>query len=163
MTPIALRVSAAGVFGLLSLMAPGCMKSDAPVYSHFEELGADGWRPADMLLFEPVPVDSDFVGAPRCDMHLVIRRSARAERHDIPLAIAIEDESGFTLTDTIIVNAEGMGPDKWRTDYGVQQTDRVIARGVRPAPGLSVTVSPLAPKHTTRGLLNVGLVLTPSK
>lgn len=144
---------------LMPLMLQGCSGSRPPAYSQFEDVGRDGWDPLDMLVFEPFNRDSLATGQETFDMDLVMRYTSRVPARPLPLALAIEDGDGTTRCDTITV----MPTRNARSRYGVIESRIRLESDVRIEDILSVSVSTLADRGQSSGLLNVGLVMTPAK
>ena len=144
----------------LALISVSCAGSDTPVYSHFEQIGSDGWDPCDMLVFEPWPADSADAVSASFDMELVLRYSMRHPVADLPVAVTVEDEEGTVRSDTVIVNSESRGNVDSKSRYGVREIIFPLAGGVRLTDGYMVTLTPVASREHTKGLLNVGIVMT---
>jgi len=147
----------------VTLLAPlimSCTQSENVAYSHFEQIGPEGWDPLDMLVFEPWPTDSAAATATTYRMDMVLRHSSRFHIQDIPLAVMTEDGEGTVWTDTIIISTASASKTKTKVRYGVCETRLTLDSALRLNDGYAVTLSPIAEREQTKGLLNVGLILT---
>lgn len=146
--------------GFLLLAACGCSDARMPAYSHFEQIGAGGWDPLDLLVFEPWTADSADARLKAFDLDLVLRYSVRHPVSDLPVAVTVEDEDGVLRSDTIIVRYGQGGNVTSRLRYGVREAVVRLESNVRLRDGYAVSLSPVASRERTDGLLNVGLVMT---
>lgn len=154
---------------LLSVLAVSCGYRDDSytVYSHFEKIGPDGWDPADIISFEPWPLDSAEAATSVYRMELVLRYSTRNSLDNLPLAVSIEDENGISHSDTIMAGSGGKrksAPEVTvRQQYGVREVTLPLQSEVRLTDGYAVNISPLIERSRTKGLLNVGIRLERKK
>lgn len=146
--------------GCLLLAAGGCSDDRMPAYSHFEQVGSEGWDPLDLLVFEPWTADSADARLSAFDIDLVLRYSERHPVSDLPVAVTVEDEEGVMRSDTIIVRYGQGGNVTSRLRYGVREAVVRLESNVRLRDGYAVSLSPVASRERTEGLLNVGLVMT---
>ena len=154
------RMCAVFTAGCLLLAAGGCSDARMPAYSHFEQIGTDGWDPLDLIVFEPWPVDSADARLSAFDVDLVLRYSVRLPVSDLPVAVTVEDEDGVLRSDTIIVRYGHEGNASSRLRYGVREAVVRLENNVRLRDGYAVSLSPVASRECTEGLLNVGHVIT---
>lgn len=147
---------------LMALLSAACTDSDTVPYSHFEQVGSDGWDPLDILVFEPWPADSAAAAGSVYRMDLVMRYSSRFRTADLPLALTIEDENGIVRADTIVIKPADSKNVETRQRYGVREMRMTLDPQLRLHDGFAVTVSPLAAREQTKGMLNVGIILTDS-
>lgn len=136
-----------------------CGNTHRTAYSHFEQIGKDGWDPADVISYEPALADSTISKSQQFDMSLILRYSSRQMTPAIPLAITIEDEKGIVGSDTIIADSKSARFVKSRTRYGVREEIYSLGKNVQISDGYSVSVSPLSERSHSKGLINVGLIL----
>lgn len=144
----------------VALLVTSCRQSGGVDYSHFEQIGSEGWDPLDQLVFEPWPMDSVLVPGRTYRMRLVFRYSTLAKVPDLPLAVTVEDENGVMRSDTIVINHDGDSSVARKTKYGVREFGITLDPSVALRDGYAVTLSPLASREQTQGLLNVGIILT---
>ena len=95
-------------------------------------------------------------------MDLVMRYSSRFRTADLPVALTIEDENGIVRADTIVIRPADSKNVETRQRYGVREMRMTLDPQLRLHDGFAVTVSPLAAREQTRGMLNVGIILTDS-
>lgn len=142
------------------VLTAACGKLDRTAYSHFEDIGGNGWDPAYVICFEPWPADSAEVSAERYDMELVTRSTMRKPLTRLPLAVTIEDADGTLRSDTIVIG-DPKGPEmRLKERYGVRECTITLDENVRLTDGYSVSLSPLCEPSATSGLINVGIMLT---
>lgn len=146
---------------LLTSLVMSCMRSENVLYSHFEQIGAEGWDPLDMLVFEPQPTDTSAATTYRMD--IVVRHSSRFDIRNIPLAVMIENSEGVVRSDTIVISPDGDGRTEAKERYGVREIRLTLDSALRLSDGYAVTLSPIVERERTKGLLNVGLILTDSR
>lgn len=145
---------------LSALLVDACGESTRTAYSRFENIAKDGWDPADVLVFEPYPSDSTAAAPAGYEMTLVLRYSPRSNPMAVPVALMIEDETGVLRADTLAVGPGGSDVSySERRTLGVREYALTLEPHLRLTDGYSVTISPLAPRERTAGLLNVGIIL----
>ena len=73
----------------LLLMMGSCQNEPRRVvYTHFEEIGLDGWAPTDIIVFEPMPADSILSPGERYNLDMIVRYNKRSCRGmHIPLSL----------------------------------------------------------------------------
>ena len=92
----------------LLLMMGSCQNEPRRVvYTHFEEIGLDGWASTDIIVFEPMPADSILSPGQHYNLDMIVRYNKRSCRGvHIPLAVSYEDERGTLRQDTIDVGMQ---------------------------------------------------------
>lgn len=154
----------AGLILLSGLLLPVCScrhvnpYHNEPEFSEFVPVASDGWDSRDAVCFDPIGLDS--IGRP-LTMILSVRYSGRRALTPLRLAVECDDERGVHVNDTItlpLFNADGS--PKGRGRYGVYEVSDTLLRNFSPGFGLGVSVTPLDGKEATRGILNVGLIVT---
>ncbi len=147
---------------LLAPLVMSCTRRENVAYSHFEQIGTEGWDPLDIIVFEPMPTDSAAAATTTYRMDMVMRHSSRFHISDMPIAVMIEDERGVIRTDTIIIRQSDMEDMETKVRYGVCETRLTLDPALRLSDGYAVTLTPIAERERTKGLLNVGIILTDS-
>lgn len=145
---------------VLLLVAGSCRRVEQTVYSSFQRAGKNGWDPEEPLVFMPWPADSAETLSRTYRLTLHVRYKSENPIPPLPISILIEDDEGNTHTDTVTValfdNAgHPLGTGKW----GIYMAGDTLMRSLLLQPGFLVTLSPLLPKQSTRGILDVGLSL----
>lgn len=163
MTGLGQKVCAAAAAGFLMMACAACSGTAKPAYSHFEQIGPDGWDPYDLIVFEPWTADSADAFSHYFDFDLVLRYSVRMPIADLHLAVTFEDEDGVVSTDTLKVCYGAGGNAGIKSRYGVREARIALGRDISLRDGYAVSVSPVAVRERTAGLLNVGLVMTESR
>ncbi|MCM1370164.1 MAG: gliding motility lipoprotein GldH [Candidatus Amulumruptor caecigallinarius] len=139
---------------------PSCGDISSVAYSHFERIGSEGWDPADILIYEPWPADSAEASAHRYDIELVVRYSSRRRIKDLPLSIVREYENGRQEADTVVLRLfDSGGSPAGDGHYGVYELPSKVESGLRLCEGYSVSVTPLAERNESQGILSVGLLM----
>lgn len=142
------------------MLVTACGDSTRTAYSRFQDIGEAGWDPAGVLVFEPWPADSAEAATGRFKMELVMRYASRGIQSAIPVALTIEDENGVIRADTFAVGpGSPIAPALERKTFGVREWGITLDPDLRLTDGYAVTISTLAPRERTAGLLNVGLIL----
>lgn len=148
---------------ILMLTVVSCGKKDEGklVYHHFEEIGSEGWDPADVISFEPWPADSATAKEHSYRVELMLRSSARQDIQEIPLAVVTEDESGIISKDTFLLTPYGTArfEVKNQESFGIREQSVILKNEFTLTDGYAVNISPLADQRSTEGLLNVGIRL----
>lgn len=133
---------------------------DSPAYSHFEKIGPDGWDPADLLMFDPMPADSADAKRCRYDITMIVRYSTRKSIQPLPVVITIDDETGTLLRDTVAATLfDDNGHAVGKGAYGVSEVEIPIAAGATLSEGYQISAAPLLQREYSKGLLNVGVVM----
>lgn len=155
---------AACCMSALLLLSCSRIKDSSKSYIKFEDIGSEGWDPADIIIFEPCPADSASVRGATYHSELMLRYSGLHKMNALPISIVIEDNEGVLSADTIIVgnNTESRFKIVERQRPGINEVFITLNHEAHLTDGYSVTVNPLAPKDISRGLLNVGLIMTPN-
>lgn len=131
------------------------------VYSHFSDIASNGWDPAEVIAFEPWPLDSINSKYDTYSIDMIFRVSSRHTVGDFPVALTIEDEDGIVSTDTVMIDLSNKNnSENIREQYGVLELRIPVASDFKLNDGYAVSVSPLAERERTRGLLNVGLIMS---
>lgn len=148
---------------LLLTLAASCTHPGDPVYSKFLKIGADGWDPADLLVFEPVPADSADMKRGRFDIDLAFRFSTRRPIQSIPVAITVESYEGVVSADTVVIDLyDASGKPLGEGAYGVHTVTRRLVSDTPLPDNYEISLSPLSRRQASAGLLNVGVVMTPA-
>lgn len=143
-------------------LAGACADKNEPetVYSKFIEIAESGWDRDHTVAFEPWPADSTIASVDTFILDLTFRASARRQLGTIPAIIVTEDEDGVISSDTVNVDFSQTADGKEvRRQYGIKEVTLRIDSGFKLKDGYAVTVSPLADRDRSRGLLNIGAVL----
>ena len=134
------------------------------VYTHFEEIGLDGWAPTDIIVFEPMPADSTLSPRQHFDLNLIVRYSKRSCRGEhIPLAVSYEDERGTLRQDTIDVGMQTPQAEEAKEMHGTYEVRIPLERSFTLSEGYAVTLTPLVAQDISKGILNIGLILSQSE
>lgn len=133
-----------------------------PSYNHFENLGDEGWKAQEMLIFEPWPADSAEAKEAVYNLDMTLRHAMRKTPSAMPLVVIIEDEERIVLTDTLIINAADKTFKKTER-YGVAEINVPIAKKLKLSEGMQVCLIPLLKTGQSRPYCNVGLTLKKSK
>lgn len=134
------------------------------VYTHFEEIGLDGWAPTDIIVFEPMPADSTLSPRQHFDLDLIVRYSKRSCRGEhIPLAVSYEDERGTLRQDTIDVGMQTPQAEEAKEMHGTYEVRIPLERSFTLSEGYAVTLTPLVAQDISKGILNIGLILSQSE
>lgn len=146
---------------MVALAACSNSSGNQIVYSHFETISREGWDPMEMLVFEPTTSDSSAISGRgnKYDVELILRQSASANIGKVPLVVTLDDYSGVSRSDTIVVDLSGE-PEKSaiiKKHYGVKETTVDAKHGVTLTELSSISLSPLCRQEKTRGLLDVGI------
>lgn len=143
------------------ILFPGCVRKGAPSYSHFEEIPASGWDPLDVLVFEPAAFDTTAAPGTRYDITLVMRCSGRHKPSAMPVAVTLEDANGTLRTDTLTIDhsapSEHMSK---RSAYGVTELRIPLYSGIPLTEGLTLSLENFRKKESTKGVLNIGVIMT---
>ncbi|MGN0238112.1 MAG: hypothetical protein ACI4AK_08545 [Lepagella sp.] len=134
------------------------------VYTHFEEIGLRGWAPTDIIVFEPMPADSIMLSRQRYDLDMIVRYSKRICRGEhIPLAVGYEDERGTLRQDTIDVGMQTPQAEEAKEMHGTYEVRIPLERAFTLSEGYAVTLTPLVAQDISKGILNIGLILSQSE
>ncbi len=148
------------LFSAMTLFLCSCVRLNMPAWSDFAEISGEGWDPTDMVVFEPVPFDSLAPAGTHYDFEMVMRATARHRPGPLPLAICVEDQNGVIRADTIIVG-DVDGPELTRSrHYGVEEISFPLLEDLSLSDGMTISFVPLIEADVSRGLLNIGLVMT---
>lgn len=158
-----IKMLTAFILSALVLLSCGRISNDRNRYIHFEQIDANGWSPEDFIIFQPWPEDSVSAGNSKYQIDLVLRYSSINQLESLPIAILIEDNERTIACDTVIAGHETEVPGVFseKEQFGVREITLTIDRNVTLTDGFSVTLNPLLPQANTKGLLNVGLILSP--
>lgn len=137
----------------------GCGDTERTAYSRFEKIPGEGWRPDDVVAFEPWPLDSLEAAGNTYTMQLVLRYSSRCRLERLPAAVTVEDADRTLRDDTLVIGPGGDGAVSVREKYGVREVTAVLDPNVSLTDGYAVSVSPLLDPARTAGLLSVGIRL----
>ncbi|MDE6007337.1 MAG: hypothetical protein K2G67_07270 [Muribaculaceae bacterium] len=160
---IHILLGAALITAAAQVFMTSCAYIDTPVWSQFHEIGAGGWSPEDIMVFEPESQDSTGFKGHCYDLKLIFRSSSRRQISELPIAVTIEDDEGLIKSDTIVLGArENKSQITSRSKFGVTETTLSLLTDSRVGEGFSVTVSPLLDSESNQGLLNVGLEMRES-
>lgn len=151
------RTGAAVLSAAILALTSSCVHIDAPAWSHFYEVGNDGWSPEDILVFEPISEDSTGFHAQSYDFTLILRSSTRHPIERLPVAVTAEDANGAIISDTIIIDSADKSRIDTRRSFGVTETTLTLMENERVGDGFLITVAPLLEADESRGLLNVGI------
>jgi len=155
--------SVALAFSALLLFCGSCTRIAGVVWSEFAVIGKDGWDPVMKLDFSPWPFDSVSLPDSRYDLTLCVRHSARKPLAPLHLVVAQEWEDGRTEYDTIRMPlTPPANTPSGRGSYGVYETRDTIASAIRLESDYRVTLTSLSPASQTKGITDIGLVLSQS-
>lgn len=137
----------------------GCDRTARTAYTHFEEIGAEGWDKSDPLIFEPWPKDSLEVATQFYDLDALVRYSRRASG-EFPMVVYVENAERTLSTDTVIVKLSDSSGRSVGKGAGVCTVTIPISRHTRLTEGYSITLHPLTSASHSKGVLNVGVIMT---
>ena len=145
---------------LLALAATGCREVNGTVYSQYAKIGSEGWDPRNAVGFDPWPADSVNARGP-LDVVISVRYSGRRAIKPLRMAVTVDDENGEVKSDTLVIPLfDRFGEPTGRGHYGVYEVTDTLLRRFRLRDGFGVELKPLDPAADTRGLVNVGVILT---
>lgn len=151
------------IMSALAFCSCGGKKHSASAKLIFDRIDASGLDPAQTIWFEPLEQDSTLAEGDRCDLQLILRFSQRHEQLPLPVTIQLETPSGTIANDTLLV---GGTSDKYEIEktqnFGITEFTINLAKEIVLQPGLAIGVNTPVPKEKTRGLLNVGLRVSPN-
>ncbi len=134
------------------------------VYTHFEDIGLQGWASTDIIVFEPMPADSTMSPRQQYDLDMIVRYSKRSCRGEhIPLAVSYEDERGTMRQDTIDVGMQTPQAEEAKEMHGTYEVRIPLERSFTLSEGYAVTLTPLVAQDISKGILNIGLILSQSE
>lgn len=147
------------IIAAAAAMLAACGDTERTAYSHFEKIPGDGWRPDDVVAFEPWPLDSTEAAHCSYTMQLVMRFSARCPLESLPAAVSVEDADRVLRADTMVIATEAGGNTSVREKYGVREVTMTLDPELRLTDGYAVSISPLLDPDRTAGMLDVGIRL----
>ncbi len=149
----------------LLLMMGSCQNEPRRVvYTHFEEIGLDGWASTDIIVFEPMPADSILSPGQHYNLDMIVRYNKRSCRGvHIPLAVSYEDERGTLRQDTIDVGMQTPQAEEVKEMPGTYEVRIPLERAFTLSEGYAVTLTPLVAQDISKGILNIGLIMSPTE
>ena len=142
------------------IMSAACRRVDNTLYAKYADIPSQGWEPNEPVNFMPWPSDSAFAGH-AMDLMLCVRFRDAEPIGSLPLLITVEDDEETLLADTIrLVTFSKAGEPLGTKSHGVVDREDTLLRGFTLRPGLSVSLSSLAPAERSIGLLNIGLKMS---
>lgn len=150
---------------LLSLLAAipfeSCRRVDNVVWSEFAAVGKKGWDPVMSQEFMPWPFDSVTNPSDRYTLAVCVRHLSRKPLAPLHIIATQEWEDGRSQSDTLRIQlVPPPNTPSGRGAYGIYETLDTLTTDLRLSPGYRVTLRSLSPSEQTRGLTNVGLVLS---
>lgn len=151
----------------LFMLSCGCGRINSVAYSEFADFGNDGWERMQVLDFAPWPVDSAAAASERYDLVLCVRYSGQCRLSSLPLIIeSLSLADGSDRPDTLKVNVPLFDKDGRRRGKGpftVYEVEQPLARDMKLPAGYDVSISNPLDKESTKGIVNIGMILRRSK
>lgn len=152
------------IFLFMSFGFSACGRLGGVEYSGFEDIGPEGWQPERCLEFSPWPLDSLRAVNTRYDVILCVRYSGRCRLKALPVEIETVSLQG-SKPDTLQLSVplySAFGVRQGKGPYDVYEIMDTIARDFRLPQGYTVTLSNPLDAVSTRGITNLGIILSPS-
>ena len=144
-----------------SILSGGCRRVGDVVWSEFAAVGRNGWDPVMSQEFMPWPFDSVTNPSDRYTLAVCVRHTSRKPLAPLHLIAIQEWSDGKSVADTLRISlTPPPNTPSGRGAYGIYETLDTLTTDLRLTPGYSVTLRSLSPAAQTRGLTNVGLVLS---
>ena len=134
---------------------------DNVVWSKYAPLPEYGWDPVNVIPFFPWPEDSITDPADRYSLLVSVRFPATRVIAPLHIAVLQEDDTGWSRADTLTVKL--LAPENTpmgRGAYGVFEAVDTVSHGITLRPGYSVELQSLSDPERTKGVLDIGLILS---
>lgn len=151
----------ASVIMLIILSCGSCRRVEGVVYADYESFDGNGWDPACLLSFSPIPLDSVITTADRYDIVLTLRYSPANASKTLPIEISEEDENGVISTRRVNIHLRKPdGKFRGRKSIHLYEITDTIRRDFRRPDGYIVNLSSLSPAVNTQCLRNLGISMS---
>ncbi|MDE6682053.1 MAG: gliding motility lipoprotein GldH [Muribaculaceae bacterium] len=139
----------------------GCRRVNNVVWSKYAPIPAEGWDPVNVIPFFPWPEDSLNNPSDRYSLLLSVRFSILSNPAPLHLAIHQEDDEGTVKSDTLSIKLSPP-PDTpiGKGSYVVYESVDTIDTGIALRPGYCVELQSLSVPENTRGIMDIGLILS---
>lgn len=156
------------IFFVMLFIAGSCGRLDKVEYSDYRDFGPQGWDPARYLEFTPWPADSSRAAYAHYDLLLYVRYSDKCGLQSLPVVVETVSLSGIgsERPDTLMVSVplySSTGERKGKGSYTVFEVLDTLRKDISVVPGYRVTISNPLDAPSTRGLVNIGLILSRSE
>lgn len=146
---------------ILPMLAGSCRRVENVVYSEFELLGSQGWDPARILSFAPMPVDSVVSDSDRFDLILTARYLPAAGISELPLEITEEDENGVFADHRLTLRLrDEKGNPRGRKSISLYEISDTVKKNFHLPDGYLIEIASFSPISDTEGLQSLGLTMT---
>lgn len=149
---------------LFIFLAAGCGRVDNVVYSEFADFGSEGWDPVECLEFHPWPSDSIVERGAGYDVVVCVRYSGKCQLKQLPLQIesmSLRQAAPDTLRLAVPLYGDD-GRRRGKGPYTVFEVSDTIARSVPLPTGYTLTLFNPLSAQATRGITNLGIILSRS-
>ncbi|MBD5287885.1 MAG: gliding motility lipoprotein GldH [Bacteroides sp.] len=144
-----------------SIIFSGCRRVNNVVWSKYSSIPSEGWDPVNVIPFFPWPVDSVNNPTDRYSLMLSVRFSILSNPSPIHIAVHQEDDEGYSKSDTLTVRLSAPADTPvGKGAYSVYESVDTIDTGLILRPGYSVELQSLSVPDNTKGIMDIGLILS---
>ncbi len=149
------------VLASAALLSAGCRRVDDVAWSKYTSIPSDGWDPVNVIPFFPWPEDSVTSPSESYSLLLSVRFRPGSNPGPLHLSFLQEDDSGWEKRDTLRLEIDTPATTPTgKGSYGVYETIRTIEPHIRLRPGYSVEIQSLSDPEYTKGIIDIGLILS---
>ncbi len=151
-----------GIIILLGLMLglASCNGIKTAQYSEFEHIGDNGWNPARILSFTPMPVDTMLPADTRYSLVLTVRYNSNCKVTELPIRVNEQDEDdNYSSQIRKLYLRDNAGNPRGRKGLALYEFSDTLKREFELPGGYLVELEALTPMEYTEGVNDVGLEL----
>ena len=151
-----------GIIILLGLIIGlvGCKDVKTAKYSEFEHIGEEGWDPARILSFTPMPVDTMLPADTHYSLVLTLRYSSDCRVTELPIRVTEQNDEGEYYSQIRkLTLRDKTGIPRGRKGLALYELSDTLRRAFELPGNYWVELETLAPAEYTKGVNDVGLEL----
>lgn len=151
-----------GIIILLGLIIglASCKEVKTAKYSEFEHIGNDGWNPARILSFMPIPVDTMLPADTHYSLVLTLRYTSDCQVTVLPIRVSEQNEDGeYSSQIRKLCLRDKAGTPIGRKGLALYELSDTLKRNFELPENYWVELESLVPAEYTKGIYDVGLEL----
>lgn len=158
------RVAILSGIASAALFSISCRRVDDVVWSKYVEIPSEGWDPINVIPFFPWPEDSITSPSDTYSLTLSVRYSPLHRPAPLHLIVRREADEMPETTDTFRIEmpAPTISPTG-RGCYGIFETVDTLFRNIKLQPGMCVELQSLSVTDNSKGITDIGLILSHEK